>query len=604
MDNFIVFTISKLSYNENNEKGGDNMIRSLTSYISQHRTRFIIGVIFALVNSLALLVPNYIIQRFVDGLVQQTISVSKSIQLVGVLFAAGVISYLSQLIYLRTIFYQGIRYQAELRQSMFDKLLTLRQPFYEKFRSGDLMTRMTTDIDMMGNMLSWGTIIALGDGLYMIAIIVVMSWVVSWQAALVSSLPLVLFGIAIYYIGQQVDQRYERSREEVTKLSNEVLEVVEGVRVIRSYTTTQVEQARFSERTQQARDKTNDYIVYNASYGPVSRFFSGLSTAAGLLYGGYMVKAGQITVGQFVAFQMYLGMLSDFVWGAADLVAIYKQANISFNKISELITYPDEVAVPGQVDIDQIDSIEWRDYSFTYPNDTQPTLKDISLTLKRGQTLGIVGKTGSGKSTLVRQMLRQFPVENTEQFLLNDRPITDYAINQIESLISYVPQEHIMFSKTVRYNIEFGLKEAAEKQVMDAVDWADLSKDLARMPEGLDTIVGEKGVTLSGGQKQRISIARALIRQPELLILDDALSAVDAQTERTIIDHIARVRQDKTNMIVSHRLSAVQSADLIIVMEQGRIVESGTSEQLMAQKGWYCEQYLRQQVEGDHHEGI
>ena len=604
MDNFIVFTISKLSYNENNEKGGDNMIRSLTSYISQHRTRFIIGVIFALVNSLALLVPNYIIQRFVDGLVQQTISVSKSIQLVGVLFAAGVISYLSQLIYLRTIFYQGIQYQAELRQSMFDKLLTLRQPFYEKFRSGDLMTRMTTDIDMMGNMLSWGTIIALGDGLYMIAIIVVMSWVVSWQAALVSSLPLVLFGIAIYYIGQQVDQRYERSREEVTKLSNEVLEVVEGVRVIRSYTTTQVEQARFTERTQQARDKTNDYIVYNASYGPVSRFFSGLSTAAGLLYGGYMVKAGQITVGQFVAFQMYLGMLSDFVWGAADLVAIYKQANISFNKISELITYPDEVAVPGQVDIDQIDSIEWRDYSFTYPNDTQPTLKDISLTLKRGQTLGIVGKTGSGKSTLVRQMLRQFPVENTEQFLLNDRPITDYAINQIESLISYVPQEHIMFSKTVRYNIEFGLKEATEKQVMDAVDWADLSKDLARMPAGLDTIVGEKGVTLSGGQKQRISIARALIRQPELLILDDSLSAVDAQTERTIIDHIARVRQDKTNMIVSHRLSAVQSADLIIVMEQGRVVESGTSEQLMAQKGWYYEQYLRQQVEGDHHEDI
>ena len=604
MDNFIVFTISKLSYNENNEKGGDNMIRSLTSYISQHRTRFIIGVIFALVNSLALLVPNYIIQRFVDGLVQQTISVSKSIQLVGVLFAAGVISYLSQLIYLRTIFYQGIQYQAELRQSMFDKLLTLRQPFYEIFRSGDLMTRMTTDIDMMGNMLSWGTIIALGDGLYMIAIIVVMSWVVSWQAALVSSLPLVLFGIAIYYIGQQVDQRYERSREEVTKLSNEVLEVVEGVRVIRSYTTTQVEQARFTERTQQARDKTNDYIVYNASYGPVSRFFSGLSTAAGLLYGGYMVKAGQITVGQFVAFQMYLGMLSDFVWGAADLVAIYKQANISFNKISELITYPDEVAVPGQVDIDQIDSIEWRDYSFTYPNDTQPTLKDISLTLKRGQTLGIVGKTGSGKSTLVRQMLRQFPVENTEQFLLNGRPITDYAIDQIESLISYVPQEHIMFSKTVRYNIEFGLKEATEKQILNAADWADLSKDLARMPAGLDTIVGEKGVTLSGGQKQRISIARALIRQPELLILDDALSAVDAQTERTIIDHIARVRQDKTNMIVSHRLSAVQSADLIIVMEQGRVVESGTSEQLMAQKGWYYEQYLRQQVEGDHHEGI
>ena len=604
MDNFIVFTISKLSYNENNEKGGDNMIRSLTSYISQHRTRFIIGVIFALVNSLALLVPNYIIQRFVDGLVQQTISVSKSIQLVGVLFAAGVIAYLSQLIYLRTIFYQGIQYQAELRQSMFDKLLTLRQPFYEKFRSGDLMTRMTTDIDMMGNMLSWGTIIALGDGLYMIAIIVVMSWVVSWQAALVSSLPLVLFGIAIYYIGQQVDQRYERSREEVTKLSNEVLEVVEGVRVIRSYTTTHVEQARFSERTQQARDKTNDYIVYNASYGPVSRFFSGLSTAAGLLYGGYMVKAGQITVGQFVAFQMYLGMLSDFVWEAADLVAIYKQANISFNKISELITYPDEVAVPGQVDIDQIDSIEWRDYSFTYPNDTQPTLKDISLTLKRGQTLGIVGKTGSGKSTLVRQMLRQFPVENTEQFLLNGRPITDYAIDQIESLISYVPQEHIMFSKTVRYNIEFGLKEATEKQILNAADWADLSKDLARMPAGLDTIVGEKGVTLSGGQKQRISIARALIRQPELLILDDSLSAVDAQTERTIIDHIARVRQDKTNMIVSHRLSAVQSADLIIVMEQGRVVESGTSEQLMAQKGWYYEQYLRQQVEGDHHEDI
>ena len=238
--------------------------------------------------------------------------------------------------------------------------------------------------------------------------------------------------------------------------------------------------------------------------------------------------------------------------------------------------------------------MQFKDYSFSYPGAERKSLSGIDWTIQKGQTVGIVGRTGAGKTTLVRQFLRQYPVGEGE-FLVNQQPIVDYNRHSIEEKIGYVSQEHILFSKSIRENIALGKKGASQDDLVEAVAQAAFADDLERMSQGMDTLIGEKGVSVSGGQKQRISLARAFLRDAELLLLDDSLSAVDAKTEQAIIDTIQKERKDKTTIIVSHRLSAVHQADWIIVLDQGQIVEEGRASDLLAQEGWYYEQYQRQQ---------
>ena len=282
-------------------------------------------------------------------------------------------------------------------------------------------------------------------------------------------------------------------------------------------------------------------------------------------------------------------------------MVIYQDAKVSHGKIQELLQEDDDMDNHGRQPLRDLEEIALADYSFRYQGAHQDSLSHINLCLKKGQTLGIVGKTGSGKTTLVRQFLRQYPVGQGD-FQVNDRPISDYIRHDIESLIGYVPQEHLLFSRSVRENILFGKPTASQKQVDVAVAIAAFSQDLERMSEGYDTLIGEKGVAISGGQKQRVSIARAMIKEPELLILDDALSAVDARTERIIIENIQTLRAGKTNIITSHRLSAVEHADWIIVLDQGRIVEEGRAADLMALGGWYAEQAWRQRLSEENEE--
>jgi ABC-type multidrug transport system fused ATPase/permease subunit len=324
----------------------------------------------------------------------------------------------------------------------------------------------------------------------------------------------------------------------------------------------------------------------------------------GLTYSGFLVSQGQMTLGQLIAFQIYLGMLSGAVWGLSDIVLVYQQGNVSFRKIEELLTAEDTLEKSGSLVVEKIEQIDFEDYMFKYPTSEAVTLKNIDFHLERGETLGIVGKTGSGKTTLVKQLLRQYPVGETGAIRINGRLIQDYDMKALEGLIGYVPQEHILFSKTVGHNIRFGNPLAGEEDMSEAIESADFSKDLDRMSEGLATLIGEKGVSISGGQKQRVSIARALIRQPDLLVLDDSLSAVDAKTERAIINNIQEIRQDKTNVIVTHRLSAVAEADKVLVLEDGKIVEVGTPSELLANKGWYYNQYMTQQMEVKENENI
>lgn len=580
------------------------MLKTFWSYIKKHPIIYGIATFFAILSSGLTLIPNLIIQQFVDGFVDQTLTAKGLTFVLSVFFISVVIIYVVDVFWVMILFGQSFRYQAELRRETYQKLLHLRTPFYERFRSGDLMTRMTSDIDYLGDTIGYGFMLIVSNITWAISILTIMIITTSWKATTISVLPLILFGYIVFRLWKKIDVLYEDNRDSVAKLSNEVLEMVDGIRVMRAYGKKDLEQQRFETRTTAVLKKANNLVVYNGAIGQVAKLLTGLSTAIGLTYSGYLISQGQMTIGQLIAFQIYLGMLSGAIWGLSDIVLVYQQGNVSFRKIQELLAADDQLEKAGDETISAIDHIEFSDYQFQYPTNDSTTLNTIAFELQRGQTLGIVGKTGSGKTTLVRQLLRQYPVSTTGALKINGRSIQDYDMTELEGLIGYVPQEHILFSKTVGHNIRFGNRHADEREMSAAIESANFTTDLEHMTEGLATLIGEKGVSISGGQKQRVSIARALIRKPDLLILDDSLSAVDAKTERAIIDNIRTIRQDKTNIIVSHRLSAVAEADKILIIEDGAIIEQGTPQALMASKGWYYEQFMTQQMEVTNNDNI
>jgi ATP-binding cassette subfamily B protein len=293
---------------------------------------------------------------------------------------------------------------------------------------------------------------------------------------------------------------------------------------------------------------------------------------------------------------MYLRLFQAPLTAIGNLVNNFYQSMISADRLNEV--YDSKSSVIDSIDatdVESLDILEFKNFNFKYKGDTFYALKDINLKIEKGKTLGIVGKTGSGKSTLVRQLVRQLPVDN-ETMYLNSKPINEFKKESIRQIVSYVPQEHVLFSRSVYENVKLGKKNATDIEIDKAIELADFKKDLENLPEGLDTIVGEYGVTLSGGQKQRLAIARAFLRNSDILILDDSLSAVDGKTEANIIDTLNTYRKDKTNIIVAHRLSAVMQADNIIVLENGSIVESGNHKELMKNKGWYYTQFKNQQM--------
>lgn len=580
------------------------MLKTFWSYIKKHPIIYGIATFFAILSSGLTLIPNLIIQQFVDGFVDQTLTAKGLTFVLSVFFISVVIIYVVDVFWVMILFGQSFRYQAELRRETYQKLLHLRTPFYERFRSGDLMTRMTSDIDYLGDTIGYGFMLIVSNITWAISILTIMIITTSWKATTISVLPLILFGYIVFRLWKKIDILYEDNRDTVAKLSNEVLEMVDGIRVMRAYGKKELEQQRFETRTTAVLKKANNLVAYSGAIGQVAKLLTGLSTAIGLTYSGYLISQGQMTIGQLIAFQIYLGMLSGAIWGLSDIVLVYQQGNVSFRKIQELLAADDQLEKAGDETISGIDHIEFSDYQFQYPTNDSTTLNRIAFELQRGQTLGIVGKTGSGKTTLVRQLLRQYPVSTTGALRINGRSIQDYDMTELEGLIGYVPQEHILFSKTVGHNIRFGNRHANESEMSAAIESANFTTDLEHMTEGLATLIGEKGVSISGGQKQRVSIARALIRKPDLLILDDSLSAVDAKTERAIIDNIRTIRQDKTNIIVSHRLSAVAEADKILIIEDGAIIEQGTPQALMASKGWYYEQFMTQQMEVTNNDNI
>lgn len=576
-----------------------SILYKLRWFFRQHWKRYTIAVVLLILVGVGDIIPPQIVGRVVDGIQQGTITYGRLAELL--LFTLGLTFIIYGITYVWMYQLFGGAYWVEriLRSRLMKHFMRMTPTFYERNRTGDLMARATNDLKAVSITAGFGILTLVDSTAFMIVILCTMGFAISWKLTFAALLPLPFIALAMKVYGKTIHERYTKAQDAFGDMNDQVLESVSGVRVIRAYVQEQEDRNRFRDITEDVYAKNASVARIDALFDPTIKVLVGISYMIGLGYGAYLVFQNSITLGDLVTFNVYLGMLIWPMFALGELINVMQRGSASMDRVNETLGYSEDVSeLPHPTYVDSPETIEFEDVTFRYPSSTVDNLKHVSFTLKRGQTLGIVGRTGSGKSTLIKQLMREYPGLKGS-IRISGVPIEHLSLEQLHGWIGYVPQEQLLFSKTVRENILFGKSGGSDGDVQKAIQDASFSQDIETLSQGLETLVGEKGVALSGGQKQRVSLSRALIGDPEILILDDAMSAVDARTEARIIENIRRERSGKTTLISSHRLSAVEHADWIIVMEDGRIAEQGTHEDLVALGGWYREQFERQQVESN-----
>ncbi|MBI0580163.1 ATP-binding cassette domain-containing protein [Neobacillus cucumis] len=581
-----------------------SVLKKLSWFFKENRKRYTIAIFLLIFVGILDVLPPKLIGMAIDDIHFGEMSKHKILQYVGILLVTMVSSYGITYVWQYQLFGGAFLVERKLRSKFIRHLLKMTPAFYEKNRTGDLMARATNDLKAISITAGFGILTLVDSSAWMLTLLLTMGFFISWKLTLAAIIPLPVMAVLMQIYGKRIHTRFMEAQDAFGELNDRVLESVAGVRVIRAYVQEKADAARFHQLTEDVFYKNIKVAKIDSLFDPTIKVLVGISYLIGIGYGTYLVFHQAITLGDLVSFNVYLGMLIWPMFAIGELINVMQRGNASLDRVNETLSYREEVGNPLQPkEILSADSLHYKDVNFRYPSSKFNNLQNINLQLLQGQTLGIVGKTGSGKTTFIKQLLRQYPL-GTGDLFISGTSIEELSLAQVRNWIGYVPQDHVLFSRSVKENILFGNKEANEMDLEEAIELAAFRKDLQMLPDGLNTLVGEKGVALSGGQKQRISIARALIKKPEILILDDSLSAVDAKTEKRIIENIRNVRQDKTTIITTHRMSAVQHADHIIVLDEGSIVEEGTHEQLMQQNGWYKEQFIRQQVENKAEEEV
>lgn len=575
-----------------------DVLSKLGWFFKKYWKQYTVAIVLLMVASGLEVVPPYLLGSIIDLLTAG--EMTPAILTKYVLIFIGIIigGYLLNFVWQFRLFEGAINLEKILRRNLMQHFLRMTPTFYEKNRTGDLMARATNDLNAVSTTAGFGIMTLIDSTIYMGFIIFAMGYMISWKLTFFAMLPVPIMAILIQYLGKIVHERYMKAQDAFGELNDSVLESVAGVRVVRAYVQEKKDEANFADMSEVVYAKNIHTAKINALFGPITKVGTGISYVVALGYGAHLVATEAMTVGQLVTFNVYLGLAVWPIFAIGELINVMQQGNASLDRVQETLNYEADVQnIPNPQMIATPNAIGFDALTFQYPMSQVKNLQQISLSLKKGQTLGIVGKTGAGKTTFLRQLLREYPI-GQGQLSIDGIDITAQTKEQILDWIGYVPQDHVLFSRTIRENILFGKEDATQAELQQTIRAAYFEKDLDNLPMGLETLVGEKGVSLSGGQKQRVSIARALIKDPEILMLDDSLSAVDAKTEARIIENIQRERQGKTTIITTHRLSGIQHADVIIVLDDGQIVEQGTHEELLAQQGWYKEQFDRQQLEG------
>jgi ATP-binding cassette subfamily B multidrug efflux pump len=552
-----------------------------------------------LTNGLLLISPQ-ILKTFFDKLQQAdgnpdiTVSAGSILFFASLIFGVALVGGILRFVQRRTI--QGVARQMEfhLRADFFLHLQKLSASYYDNVRTGDLMTRATSDLNAIRMVLS-NAIIYTADAIVFFGLALAIMLQIDTTLTLVALLPYPILTIIIRLLGKRLHAHYERIQEAFSTMNTKVQENLSGVRVVKAYTLEASEIEHFKELNQEFVNRNHGQIRLMTFFFPLFRFLPGISGVVLLWMGGLHVIEGKITLGDFVAFNAYLMMLVRPMIMLGFIVNTFERGAASMDRINAILSEEPEIYDGENVKWNFKDitgEIEFRNLNFSYP-EGQAVLKDINLKVEQGSTLAIVGGTGSGKSTLVDLIPRIRQAERGTIFI-DGVDIQDIPLSVLRSNIGFVEQEPFLFSDYLRNNIAYGMDTPNDDEIREAAHNADLLSQIEEFPDGLQTFLGERGITISGGQRQRSALARAIIIKPKILILDDAFASVDTQTEDTILSRLAEIMKDRTTILISHRISTVKAADHIIVLNDGSIVESGTHNQLLEQNGIYAGIYETQ----------
>ena len=572
-----------------------SIIQKLWWFFKLEKRRYLVGIVALVLVSVLNLIPPMVMGRVIDAITSGRLTQDELLLHLFYLLLAAFGMYYLRYVWRMYILGTSYRLGQIMRSRLFEHFTRMSPAFYQNYRTGDLMAHATNDINALTRLAGGGVMSAVDASITALVTLLTMLFSISWQMTLVAILPLPFMAYATSRLGRKTHKAFGESQAAFSELNNKVQESVSGIKVTKSFGYQSDELASFQEVNDLTFQKNLQTMKYDSLFDPMVLLFVGSSYALTLLVGAFMVQAGQVTIGNLVTFISYLDMLVWPLMAIGFLFNITQRGKVSYQRIESLLSQESPVKDPES----PLDGIEngCLDYAIDrFAFEDEETLRDIHFSLEKGQTLGLVGQTGSGKTALIKLLLREYDVDQGAIYL-NGHDIRDYRLADLRSLMGYVPQDQFLFASSILENICFGNPDLPFSAVEEATQLAQVYQDIQAMPEGFDTVIGEKGVSLSGGQKQRLAMSRAMILNPDILILDDSLSAVDSKTEFAIIDNLKETRKDKTTIITAHRLSAVVHADLILVMQNGRIIERGRHEDLLVLDGWYAQTYQSQQLE-------
>lgn len=562
---------------------------------AQWRRYAVAGLLLVAVDIMELMIP-WLVGQLIDDALAQRLQPMGLWRYVGIIAVLGTVIYGMRFLWRMYLFSASFQLAELLRQRVFRQLTTMAPAFYHKHRTGDLMARATNDVTAVEMTAGEGVLSGLDGMVTGVLVLFVMLVFINWQLTLVALLPFPFMAWFFYVIGNRLHDGFRDAQERFSDLNDRVQESVSGIRMIRAFGREAHEDQVFLSVADRAAEANMRVAATDSLYDPAIFLTVGASFMLSIGMGAWLITQGDITLGELTSFTMYLGFLIWPMFAYGWLLNLVERGNAAYNRISALLDARSPVEDSGTGQHAPSFDVSWRIRTFCYPGSDNPALANIDLLARQGQTLGIVGATGAGKTSLINLLLRYYDDPACE-ISVGGIPVSAYQLHALRNLVAVVPQDAFLFTATIAENIALGKPGASLDEIRAVARLAAVEQDILRFPAAYETLVGERGVTLSGGQKQRIAIARALLLDAPILILDDALSAVDVGTERSILAHLREARQGRTTLILCHRLSAVEDADQIAVLSHGELVELGTHRELLAHPGWYARMFDYQQLE-------
>lgn len=577
----------------------------IATYLKKHRLQYFLGILALFAVDFANIFIPKLTGTITDGLTAHNLDWNGIKMLLLYILILGFLLAVGRFLWRYFLFGASRSIEKELRNDMFAHLEKMSVEYYNEHKTGDLMTRFTSDLNNIRMSIGPAIICVFDASVMTIMVIGQMMYYVNVKLTLLTMIPMILILLGEIYYGKIIRSRFLDRQEAVSNLTDYVQESFSGIRVIKAFVRERAQLRAFTKENQNTMEKNLSIAKLQSIVIPLLDVIIGLSSLITLIYGGYLALIGDITLGRFVAFNQYINMLVWPMLACGDAVNMFSQGSASIRRIQDVMEEKPEIF--DDVDTEDVEkikgSITFSHLTFLHHGQTEPTLKDINLHIDAGTTLAIVGRTGNGKSTLVNLLLHLYNAKPGMIFI-DGKDINTIPLKTLRTNIGYVPQDNFLFSDTLKSNIAFGVEDEDMEAITKATTAACIHENIVAFPDGYETIVGERGVTLSGGQKQRSSIARALMKDAPILILDDALSAVDTDTEEHILTNLKKNRAGKTTILIAHRISTIQNADVIMVLEDGMAKEIGNHESLMKQNGIYKDMFLKQQLEAANGEAV